>query len=392
MKVPVSFLIAKRLCAVLPLFFLCAFFAFPVDAADLAINRVEAKKGETVTFTLSVEKAPNTVKAFILDIQYDFAVLSYRGVSPGALAESGYSLFRANNISPGVIRIGGVEPLSPGIQKDASGTLALLTFEVVDNRETDLRFLSLKDDMATWTTQAGYFFASIQDPPEAPEEDGAGQEMPSAEQAGTEYPAIAPDGSAGFAAGGYGSQNKTALPQEENVQSETTGTSFSEPETSPFGHNPISRSFSLPYGTHISGKGDAVAKETGPPDLQHQRAFAADAPGRSLSGSSSAKPLTQTLANRPSAGISRLLPRNEAETHVHINNSGQQAMLVLLAASLVIQTAMLVILILILIRLNAQAKAGQTMDTGAGVPAEGNACLRPGAAANQNIITLKKGV
>lgn len=390
MKVSVSFFPSEWIRVVFLILFLSPLFAFPVDAADLAINRVEAKRGETVTFTLSVSKAPNTVNAFIMDIQYDFTTLAYRGVSPGALAESGYSLFRANNISPGVIRIGGVEPLSPGIQKDASGTLALLTFEVVDNRETDLGFLSLKDDIATWTTQAGYF-ASIQDASEVPKEDGAGQERSPAEQAGTESPVIAPNGSAGFAAGGYDSYNETAFSQAENVQPETTGTFSSEPGTSPFGHNPAGSPFFLPYGTGISGKGDAVDRETGSPGLQNKGAVAAGAPGRSLSGSSSAKPLPQTLANRTSAGISRPLPRNEAETHVHISNPGQQAMLVLLAVSLVIQAAMLVILILIHIRLNARAKAGQTRDTGAGVPAGGNACLRPGAPAGQNIITLKKG-
>lgn len=350
-------------------------------AADLAISGAEAQKGETVTFALSVNKAPNTVKAFILDIQYDFTVLAYRGINRGALAEGGYSLFSANNISPGVIRIGGVEPVSPGIQKGSSGTLALLTFEVVGTSDAALQFIGLKDDISTWTTHNGVF-SSVRAAEEAAETDDPKQD--NAEPAPTSS-----DGAAIFSGGGgYYPYDAGPTLQDQSLQPET-GLADDAYDNRPQYGNSFAGGLPLfPYGTgHSEARGAAPPQGTGLPGLQENMGRFGQSPGLTP-----AQPL-KGQAKPNVVGINRHLSSgNETVTHLHIDNPGQQAMLILLTFSLVIQTAMLVILILIFIRLNAQAKSSRAAVPGAGRPAEGYAQSNSGIHNEPGIISLKKGV
>lgn len=165
------------------LFFL---FAAPrlVAGAQLALNSGQAEKGEQVTFTLAVNNAPNALNAFMLDIEYDVNVLKFSSFAAGELARDGYSLFQVFNRTPGVVRVGGVEPEHPGVERGESGALVHLTFNVIKDSSCTLALTSLTNDVESWTTQAGRFEASGAEPSPDPAEEGAEAEEGTAAASG----------------------------------------------------------------------------------------------------------------------------------------------------------------------------------------------------------------
>lgn len=139
-------------------------------AAALSISDIKGAKGELVTAVLSVNNAPNSAGAFLLEVKYDFTTLSFRGFESGTLVENSYPLFNASNVEPGVVRIGGVDTVSPGITKSSSGTLVNLTFEVTGDKNSDLIIANLTDDMSEegWSRRNGSFVNKT-----SPTDDGA---------------------------------------------------------------------------------------------------------------------------------------------------------------------------------------------------------------------------
>ncbi len=136
---------------------LLLFFTPVCLAADgLSIGQEHGALGDTVTFAVSIKKAPVRVNAFILDIRYDPSVLNFTSHARGALAQ-GYSMFMVNEYSPGTIRVGGVDPVNMGIGAGDSGVFFTLTFEVTGEGDSDLSFTVLKDDLKGWPTRSGRF-------------------------------------------------------------------------------------------------------------------------------------------------------------------------------------------------------------------------------------------
>ncbi len=135
------------------------FLSRPAAGADLILSGGQAEKGRTVTLALAVNNAPNTVEAFRLDIEYDFTILRFSNSTAGELSRRGYELFKAFNQAPGVVRVGGVAPENPGIQKGSSGVLVLVTFEVRKNADCDLALTGLENDIKNWRTLSGRFQA-----------------------------------------------------------------------------------------------------------------------------------------------------------------------------------------------------------------------------------------
>jgi hypothetical protein len=132
---------------------------FACNAATLSISDISGAKGDIVTATLSINNAPNTARAFMLDVEYDVTCLSFQGFSSGTLVNGAYPLFTANNVEPGIVRLGGVASVSPGITKGSSGTVVALTFKVTGDKNSDLQISNLTDDMNKegWSRQNGYF-------------------------------------------------------------------------------------------------------------------------------------------------------------------------------------------------------------------------------------------
>ncbi|MDM8540537.1 cohesin domain-containing protein [Desulfococcaceae bacterium HSG9] len=134
--------------------------AMPSQAADKAVltfDNLTAKAGEKVTFTLTVNKAPNAVKTFGLEVLYDTDLLKYQSYKRGLLVKKGFSFFGVNESSPGTLKIGGVEPKKNEIKKGAAGSLVLLTFEVLKAGKGEIKPANLKDNIKKWPVQNGVF-------------------------------------------------------------------------------------------------------------------------------------------------------------------------------------------------------------------------------------------
>ncbi|MGE0083981.1 MAG: cohesin domain-containing protein [Desulfococcaceae bacterium] len=146
----------------------CILIGTAAYGASLEMDTQKAAKGETVTFTVSVNNAPNQVAAFGFDISFDPAVLQYKSHEKGSLIQNGFSLFDANEISAGQLRIGGLDFGGSPIQQGSSGILARLTFLVLQNKNCEVQLLDLKDDLKNWTVQNGQFTPPpINKPPSA---------------------------------------------------------------------------------------------------------------------------------------------------------------------------------------------------------------------------------
>ncbi len=132
--------------------------AMPSQAADKAVltfDNLTAKAGEKVTFTLTVNKAPNAVKAFGLEVLYDAGLLKYQTYKRGLLVRKNFSLFGVNESSPGTLKIGGVEPKKNEIKKGAGGSLVMLTFKVIKAGKGKIKLANLKDNIKKWSVRSG---------------------------------------------------------------------------------------------------------------------------------------------------------------------------------------------------------------------------------------------
>ncbi len=129
---------------------MCGLFITPGAHAE---DKATAKpKVEKVSWCIYVNNAPNPVRAFGFDIIYPTDALVFDGVSRGELLEKGFRFFGSNELRPGRIRIGGMEPGKGVIGSGASGRLVTLTFvkkkKIV---KPAFKFLMVRDDMQAWS-------------------------------------------------------------------------------------------------------------------------------------------------------------------------------------------------------------------------------------------------
>jgi hypothetical protein len=151
-------MIVKKLKAGVLFIFLTIVIATPSQAADKAVltfDNLTAKAGEKVTFTLTVNKAPNAVNAFGLEVLYDTDLLKYQSYKRGSLVRKDFSFFGVNKSSPGTLRVGGVEPKKNEIKKGAGGSLVMLTFEVLKAGKGEIKLANLKDNIKKWSVRSG---------------------------------------------------------------------------------------------------------------------------------------------------------------------------------------------------------------------------------------------
>jgi hypothetical protein len=130
-------------------------------AADLNLDDQDcAPVGSTVTFTATVDSAPNSVSALGFEVAFDNTVLTYVDFTAGELVQD-FLLFNVSNPSPGILRVAGItiNPITAG----ASGNLVMFNFTVAAAGGSDLILQNLTDDMTGWTTDDGTYC-----PPEIP--------------------------------------------------------------------------------------------------------------------------------------------------------------------------------------------------------------------------------
>jgi len=118
-------------------------------------NAPSAPAAETekqVTYVLSVNGAPNDVKAFGFDLIYPVKAMKFEKADKGDLAKAGFTMFGANELAAGKIRIGGVATGKDYMKKGAAGELAVLTFKAVgDTTPVVFDMVDIKDDMKGWS-------------------------------------------------------------------------------------------------------------------------------------------------------------------------------------------------------------------------------------------------
>ncbi|MFP4039238.1 MAG: cohesin domain-containing protein [Desulfosudaceae bacterium] len=139
------------------LFMVAVVSCFSLGAADPVIADDSSAEppvlsGE-VKWCLRINKAPNAVRAFGLEILYPARKLSFKKALQADLLKDGAGFFGAREVSPGRIRLGGFEPGENHIPANAAGVLAELTFTVIEDDPTpEFRITGLKDDMAGWVS------------------------------------------------------------------------------------------------------------------------------------------------------------------------------------------------------------------------------------------------
>jgi len=137
----------------------CILFSLhaPQAHANIQIDHVTGIIGGTVEIGISFDNAPNLVEAFQMDLFYNTSFLDYADSFSAGDLVSNFAFFGANEISPGVVRIAGAEPM--GIPAGASGRIVLLEFEVVacPSTETALEVKDLRDDIEDWISSLGSF-------------------------------------------------------------------------------------------------------------------------------------------------------------------------------------------------------------------------------------------
>lgn len=155
----------KKILAITLLFL---FFTSAVYAENLELDTQQAKQGENVTFTVSVNSAPNAVSAFGFDILFDAAILEYQNFEKGSLVQKGFAMFDVNEVESGKLRVGGLDFGGNPIPQGSSASLILLTFKVIGNTGSVLTIKELKDDVKSWSMKNGVF--EIFPPIPAPDE------------------------------------------------------------------------------------------------------------------------------------------------------------------------------------------------------------------------------
>jgi len=118
----------------------------PLDNVGIFANISDTAGG--VTAVVSLGRTPNDIASVAFDLLYDPAVLKFKTASSGILLQN-FDKFSVREISPGRIRAGGYTTGSP-IPANTDADLATLTFDILGPCSTDLKFVSLKDNMVSW--------------------------------------------------------------------------------------------------------------------------------------------------------------------------------------------------------------------------------------------------
>jgi hypothetical protein len=104
------------------------------------------EEGARVPYKVQVENAPRQVSAFGMDIRYDPAQLEYTGTWERGELTEGFTQVGVNEISPGVLRVGGFTVGDP-IAAEATGVLTTLEFTARAYAPTQLSVVNPVDDV-----------------------------------------------------------------------------------------------------------------------------------------------------------------------------------------------------------------------------------------------------
>jgi len=117
---------------------------------SIKIQTQSNSAGSNICVNVSIPSAPTIVEAFIFEITYDPDILEYTNEYNKGILVDNFTQFEVNKIQPGLIRVGGIAVNNNYIRQGSEGSLVNLLFLIKDCKESKIRILNLKDDMAGW--------------------------------------------------------------------------------------------------------------------------------------------------------------------------------------------------------------------------------------------------
>lgn len=124
--------------------------AAPAEAPPAAAK--EPPVGQSFTATLKVLDAPTEIRALGYEIWFNPKVLRFDKWERRDLLKGSYSIYGANLVAPGKLRMGGIEAGPGNIKQGTSGDLVKLSFTVVGRGRPSFFIRERKDDIKTWKT------------------------------------------------------------------------------------------------------------------------------------------------------------------------------------------------------------------------------------------------
>lgn len=121
-----------------------------VRAAQLSVGLSGTAKSGTVSYAVQVDGGPSEISAFGLDINFDPAVLTYKGWEKGDLTGS-FTQVGANNIDEDTVRVGGFS-VDGSVPAGATGSLAIIQFEATGNAPDSLSITEAMDHIKGFST------------------------------------------------------------------------------------------------------------------------------------------------------------------------------------------------------------------------------------------------
>lgn len=118
-------------------------------------------KGTTVRVSIRISGNLNEIKVFGLELHFDPQMFQYQGTSSGNLT-GGWASVAGNEISSGMVRVGGFAGSASAIPVGSQGTIAVVTLRVTgdaygNGHSSELSISDLKDDIVGMKTSKGYF-------------------------------------------------------------------------------------------------------------------------------------------------------------------------------------------------------------------------------------------
>jgi len=131
------------------LFFFILFLPFVSGAESFKLKLYHAQEKELVLEIRGTNVNSLVLNSFGFDLIYDVSVLKHTSYKQGSLIHENFSFFNVNNLSPGVVRVGGVAAtFSKEINDDF--IIAYLNFIIISDKGCRLVLANLKDDMKNW--------------------------------------------------------------------------------------------------------------------------------------------------------------------------------------------------------------------------------------------------
>lgn len=117
-----------------------------VYASEFHLRGPQFHDDGRIIFTVSAEVTSDT-DAFGFDLAYDPAVLTFLGFGRGPLLGKGFHHLMGREVSPGNVRIGGMDVGGNVIPANSSGELVHLTFQLHNACQVTLALFHPKDDL-----------------------------------------------------------------------------------------------------------------------------------------------------------------------------------------------------------------------------------------------------